>query len=637
MGSRSNIGLRNISALLLAGLVICATACKVYRKDLLGQTAAGTAGASGSGQAGASGGSAGSEPEVIPEAGAPALDLPMCAGGDCWWSRAEGESCRSAGLPRPEDRPSIPDTSRVAEIYLGLTQIRLGATRSDGMRAEDAWESLGFDLDGLCTNSGSCEGMGTTACKSPGPATPYDGQLCRDNTFGRLQPVIANLRALGDDYGLSEDAFNCELWRGGYNMLVRISGYNGTPDDPLVRVDYYLSPGLEESVPWKCPVDDFRAKYPRWRSARTWAVDESGLTGPITKPGALPDSKFADVEAYVKNNYLVARVPDGSSQGFLGTGEPYRGFLFKARGGLFVGRLSQIKDGTWELSDGMLGGRIAKTDLVSAFRETGFCEAGEVNSFYQSVLEFIDETADMLASGEVDATKPCDAMSYGVAFAASQLLPGQAVKVPPRVQCCAPGKTLDECMAQCGDGKLSGKEKCDTAIPDGMPGACPKLCPVTSDCAPQQLSGSDCATECKPVAVTMVGAKDGCCPKGANVTSDSDCKAQCGNNVVESGETCDPPMSCKTCAPINSCYKVNTTGSAAECNLRCEQTPIKECVAGDGCCPSTCTNANDSDCPATCKNGRLDPGEACENGTERPCPTSCDDRQACTIDASNGN
>src|SRR5262245_25573323 len=337
MGSRSIFGLRVSAAFLLVGLVMCVTACKVYRQDLLGQASVGGAGANGA-PAGTSGG-AGNEADAAvgetSQAGVPALDLPMCTGGDCWWSRSDGESCRRAGRPLADQRPGVQDSSGVADIYLGFTQIRLGATRSDGTRAEDAWEELGFDLDGLCTNSGSCDGSSTTACKSPGPATPYDGQLCRDNTFGRLQPVIANLRALGDDFGLSEDAFNCELWRGGYNMLVRISGYNGTPDDPYVRVDYYLSPGLEESVSWKCPADNFRTKYPRWRSARTWAVDEAGLTGPIAKPGSLPDSKFADAEAYVKNNYLVARVPDGTPQGFMGTGDPYRGFLFKARGGLF--------------------------------------------------------------------------------------------------------------------------------------------------------------------------------------------------------------------------------------------------------------------------------------------------------------
>ncbi|HKP64886.1 MAG TPA: DUF4215 domain-containing protein [Polyangiales bacterium] len=639
MGSRSEFGGRGTSVLVLSGVIagMITAACNVYERGLLGQAA--TAGASGAGMAGSSGArevDAGNGDDPTPP---PPLEIAPCASGECWWSRGAVDDCRSAGVPTVADRPTTPDSAGVAEIYLGFTQVRLGARGVDAKRSEDAWEEFGFDLDGLCTNPTSCNGMpGMAACKNPPPATPYDGQLCRDNTFGRLQPVLATAREVGDDFGLSEDAFNCELWRGGYNMLVRVSGYNGQQNDPSVRVDYYMSTGLEESVPWKCPTDDDFRSRPRWRSARTWGVDESSLTGPISRPGTLPESKFSDSDAYVKNNYLVARVPDGTPQGFLGNGDPYRGFMFKPRGGLFVGKLLQIKDGTWEIADGLLGGRIAKTDLVNAFREAGFCGTEDVSSFYQSLLEVVDETSDMLASGDIDASKDCDAMSYAIAFQAGQLLPGQATKVPARVPCCPPGKTLEECSAVCGDGKVNGAEKCDTAIAAGQPGACPTSCMPSDKCTPRQLTGSACSAECKPTPITMVGAKDGCCPKGANVTADSDCVAECGNGVVETGETCDPPSSCKNCTPLNSCYTVKPSGNAADCNVQCEQVKTTMCVAGDGCCPEGCNKDNDTDCSNTCGNSMLEsPKEACEAGTNRPCPTGCDDRNACTIDASTGS
>ncbi len=619
----------------LGFVVVCAVVggagCKVYKQGLLeqdtslGGKTAGAGGAGGSGGASASpamGGSGGA-------AGASYVRPQECAAGDCWWSGGS-EECRTAGVPLPSDRPIGEDDASLPEIYLGFTQIRLGTKTPEGEPTDSAWGKFGFDLDGLCTRSNTCPGGDQVSCRSAGPAIPYDGDLCRDNTLARLLPTVTAGFDASDKYGLNEDTFNCQLWRGGYNMLVRVSNYNGEPNDGRVRVDYYLSTGIEETIPWNCPTPNFRA-YPRWRSLRTWGVDDRSLTGPISTPGTLPDSKFADVDAYVREGYLVARVPEGTEQGFIGDGNPYRGWLFKPRRGVFVGRLGKEQDGTWKIGDGLLGGRIAKQELVRSFHEAGFCDAGAVNTFYSIMIDALNETADVLASGETDATEPCDAVSYGFAFEAGQLLPGKAVKVPPRVECCEPGKSIDECMEMCGDGRVSGKEKCDTKIPAGEPGACPTTCESDDGCVPRSLSGSECSTECVPMPITMIGARDECCPDGANVTTDPDCKAECGNGVVEVGETCDPDSSCVPCEPT-PCFTFNVTGGPATCDQRCEYNAVTNCLNGDRCCPEGCTNGTDNDCSSTCNNGVLEAGETCEAGTSRPCPESCADNDPCTID-----
>lgn len=74
---------------------------------------------------------------------------------------------------------------------------------------------------------------------------------------------------------------------------------------------------------------------------------------------------------------------------------------------------------------------------------------------------------------------------------------------------------------------------------------------------------------------------------------------ECNNNVVEAGETCDPPGSC----PV-SCDQSTTTvcapavlvGSAASCTASCAITAITACASGDMCCPDGCTPDLDSDC-----------------------------------------
>jgi len=538
----------------------------------------------------------------------------------------------------PSDRPAGgDDTARVNDIYLGFTDVRLGSTNKNGETTMDAWMDFGFDLDGLCTNSATCSGEDQQSCKPGGDTIPFDGEECRDNTFAKLQPVIAAVPEIGERFGLSEEVFNCELWRGGWNNVVRISGYNGELNDSIVRVDFYQSAGIQETLPWACPSEGFKDKYPRWLPSRKWSIVKDQLTGPVTAPGTLPDSKTADPEAYVRDGYLVARLPDDAPQGFSGATTSYRGFKFKAQKGVYVGRLVKAQDGTWNIQDGVTSGRMRKVDLEQAFRDIGFCETGDLSTFYTSMQTYVDENADLLASGANDPSLPCDAMSYAFGFHAAQLTVGSAVDAPRLVECCAPGKTLEQCEAVCGDGVMSGDEKCDTKIAAGMPGACPTTCMPTNSCTPTTLMGADCATTCAPMPITMAGAADGCCPEGGNATTDRDCQPSCGNNVIETGETCDPKESCKPCQSTNACLPLRTTGSIDTCNIKCEPMPITQCRAGDGCCPAMCNQQNDSDCSANCGNMKIDNGETCEAGTNTPCPANCDDAKSCTKDVSTGS
>ena len=568
------------------------------------------------------------------------FDPNSCQGGECWWSILEPDGCRSAGAPTLTDRPSAsadgPD--EVETFYLGLTQVRIGSTDRQGQATDTAWEEFGLDLDGSCTNSSTCGGNMSLSCRSAGAAIPYDGQLCRDNTFARLQPVVAGVPELGERFGLSEEVFNCALWRGSYNMVFAISGYNGKLEDSNVRVDFYRSTGLQEPRPWTCPATDFRTAYPRWRTSLKWHIDASTLTAPVAEEGKLPESKFVDPHAYVKHGYLVAQLPDDSEVGFAGEAAQHRGFLFKAQHSVFVGHLVDTQDGTWSMRDGLVAGRIRKQDLVQAFREIGFCEDGEFASFYRSMVGYVDENADILASGEVNPKLDCDALSYGISFEAAQLTPGASATLPKKIECCLPGKTDEECSASCGDGKVSGGEACDTAIADGQAGACPKSCTAESSCMPRVVEGSACSAKCVVAPITTAGIQDDCCPPGADSTTDRDCAAVCGNGVLEGAETCEVGHPCPTCTSSDPCTPMRAVGKPEDCNVRCEPSPINQCQKGDGCCPAGCSNMTDGDCLASCGNGTLDPGETCEKtGSAKPCPTNCDDANACTLDATSGS
>jgi alpha-N-arabinofuranosidase len=79
---------------------------------------------------------------------------------------------------------------------------------------------------------------------------------------------------------------------------------------------------------------------------------------------------------------------------------------------------------------------------------------------------------------------------------------------------------------------------------------------------------------------------------GSGGTSSS----SCGNGVIDSGETCDPPGSCPTCDDGDACTTNQTSGSAETCNVVCTFNPIILCSSGDGCCPAGCAPGNDADC-----------------------------------------
>ncbi len=201
--------------------------------------------------------------------------------------------------------------------------------------------------------------------------------------------------------------------------------------------------------------------------------------------------------------------------------------------------------------------------------------------------------------------------------------------------CCPTGCDAahdDDCNATCDNGTVEPGETCDPVS------SCPTDCDDGNVCTTDTLTGdpSLCTAACTFTAITACANGDGCCPSGCNATNDDDCTAACGNNVVEPGETCDPPGSCPTdCTDSDPCTRDNLVGSAANCTATCPHAAITTCTGGDSCCPSGCNAGNDTDCTATCGNGAVEPGETCDPPSS--CPTDCVDGDPCTDDTMTGS
>jgi cysteine-rich repeat protein len=201
-------------------------------------------------------------------------------------------------------------------------------------------------------------------------------------------------------------------------------------------------------------------------------------------------------------------------------------------------------------------------------------------------------------------------------------------------RCCPPGadaNTDSDCAAICGNGVLEAGETCDSGIMAGA-GACPTACDDALVCTTDVLtSAGTCQAACSFPPITTPAGGDGCCPAGANATTDGDCLAVCGNGVVEPSETCDIGIAsgagaCPTTCQDGVACTADTLGNAGTCQAVCVFPPITTPASGDGCCPPGANATTDGDCTPVCGNTVVEPGEQCDDGNANnkdACANNC--------------
>jgi hypothetical protein len=377
-------------------------------------------------------------------------DGPDASSGIGWWSGPGGtDDCFSAGAPSAADRPDAGAdvAASVPPIYLALTAMRLGSLDLNNQPSTTAWKDIGFDLDGVCTQSPTCPTTSPVeSCKRTGLAIPVDGNYCRDNTFGRLEVEAAGVPQIGGKYGLNDDAFDCALCVGAYNFLVRISDYDGQPDDSQVRVDMYASPGLETPLPSNCGNSSWRNNQVCFTPDTPFTIRDTAVTQPQGGP-ALPNAVINDPNAYVRGGYIVAQLPPNTLFWFPGYNAPATAFPLSFVRAVVSGRITKAQDGTWTILDGIIGGVSTEQAILEGFQLIGFCPSNEPMN-YPIMKNYLHAGLDILASGKVDPTVTCDSVSVGIGFTAGQATAGKLVHVPDPVPCTPKG--------QGGDGGVEG-------------------------------------------------------------------------------------------------------------------------------------------------------------------------------------
>ena len=203
-----------------------------------------------------------------------------------------------------------------------------------------------------------------------------------------------------------------------------------------MRVDLYPSPGLEKPLPWNCALPDWKT-HPCFTPDLPWTLRADSVLGSTSGVDVGP-SKLFDDSAYVREGYLVVRLPEDTLFWFPGTKALAVAYPLALQKGIVTGRIVKGPDGVYRIEDGIIAGRAKKDDMLRGFRLIGFCED---DANFPLMEQFISSNLDTLSDGTTDPARPCDSMSVGLAFTGLQAKPGKLEAVQPLVEC--GGKLVD--------------------------------------------------------------------------------------------------------------------------------------------------------------------------------------------------
>jgi len=304
-------------------------------------------------------------------------------------------------LRLPPVRPAGGEGPDVEEMVFAIRDLVVD-------QRDERWRTAGYDLDGLCTLTE----MSPVECLPPSPSAPRetDGEGGTDNAMGhQIIPILI----------VAMPNFEEES-RGNQNVglgviLIRIRGWNGAANDPLVDVTLTQSV-IGSSVEYTDPIVTLDVDadqrliingedwpVPAWDGNDVWwARADSFLERDIEQP------RVRDDNAYVANHTLVMRLPDRFP---IVLGGPTRAAQFILTDVVFTVRISADRQ-TVETS--ILAGRFDLTEFRRTIVSAGACPGTSDYASFSRVLDLAADVRAMPGSGGPTAT--CDAVSVGIPF-----------------------------------------------------------------------------------------------------------------------------------------------------------------------------------------------------------------------------
>lgn len=307
---------------------------------------------------------------------------------------------------QPPARPTNAEGAAIEPLVFGL--------RNSLLNQGSAWANIGFDLDGYDTSAAT--GF-ASECTPPDGTPQRDGMEGIDNAFGDdLFPLVGTFIP-----NLQETA-RAGQEEGFGSPVIRITGWNGTPNDPRVMASLSTGVGATSADGMDGPpaiqpprdgtlflADGTEAPPPVWDGEDwIWLNEGAFVANDIDRP------LLGDDNAYVADGRLVFRL--GSAELIFASTSV--GVQVRLREAIVVGELTRTG-----MENVIITGRWSVADLLSTAQNVGLCPG---TSTYNVLASQLDSIADVRnsrpAAGETGLE--CNALSAAVSFRGSPLRVG---------------------------------------------------------------------------------------------------------------------------------------------------------------------------------------------------------------------
>lgn len=276
---------------------------------------------------------------------------------------------------------------------------------------------VGLNLDRTCSPT-----LATGSCTVPNEgesdyetyARDFPGTNGLDNSSYRL--LNKSLAAVPAFTG---DAINQRLHDGEFGYLLRISRWNGLPNDDDVLVEVFPALGIADDPDSSSPQP---TGTPHFDANDVWVRDNR-----FQQMGALGLAAYASSIAFVQEGRLIARFP----MVVLPITIPHdsKPFDITIREGYLAGDLTNDGPDNYKITNGIVAGRWSTFDLLNQIRLINFndeeagvnnvvlCTPGTGFGYYALFKGPACQGRDIRAA-QMDDNKglPCDALSAGMSF-----------------------------------------------------------------------------------------------------------------------------------------------------------------------------------------------------------------------------
>jgi hypothetical protein len=353
---------------------------------------------------------------VSAEAGVDAAVIPSDSG-------ADADPCDHARIPARPDHDD-PGGVDAGELVFASRSLIFDIDAGNG-------QTVGFDLDGFCTCPGppSCNGPAKTVCDDP---------RGRDNAAGAL---LNNFSAYADAF--NPQKVNERIAAGRIGLVIRISAYNGTPNDTQIQAAVFLSNGIDGYQDGGTP------KPPQYMGNDVWTIDPKSLVGGVAPP-YIPTSDNSDNTAYVKDGVAVASLNDIFIDFAGGVGASQ--LRVDLTGVIVTANITPNGNGGFQISEGTLAGRWPTRKLLTSFAGIHDPLSMNPNAYlcgdsgtYAGLKSLACNQRDVASVVQNDGQNArCDALSFALRFTTSAARLGAVYSGVPLTQPCGPQWT-DDC------------------------------------------------------------------------------------------------------------------------------------------------------------------------------------------------